>query len=177
MKAYADQINELHKLRGFQQPIFNNRENAAFVLIKALKDEENIAKQRKPITELMASEIINTGNKSHKLSKEALVKDIGIAARQVGPRAAEYAQKTQTKADVHTYPSGKQVIKALCANRIKFYDKQGRRVVNPLKNRAEIENLSILWAIQKNRRNGELKWYSRDHHNPKLCPIATARVC
>ena len=59
VKGYADQINELHKLRGFQQPIFNNRDNAAFVLIKALKDGENIAKQRKPITELMASEIIH----------------------------------------------------------------------------------------------------------------------
>jgi hypothetical protein len=169
VKGYADQINKLHKLRGFQQPIFNNRDNAAFVLIKALKDEENIAKQRKPM--LMASEIINMGNKSHKLSKEALVKDICIVVRQVCPRAAEYAQKTQTKADVHTYPSGKEVIKALCADRIKFYDKRGRRVLNPLRNRTKIENLSILWAIQKNRWHGELKWYSRDHDNPQLCLV------
>jgi hypothetical protein len=75
------------------------------------------------------------GNKSHKLSKEALVKDICIVAHQIGPRAAEYAQKTQTKADVHTYPSGKEVIKALCADRIKFYDKR----VDAFSTHSEIE--------------------------------------
>jgi hypothetical protein len=97
VKGYAEQINELHKLRGFQQPIFNSQDNTPFVLIKALRDEENIAKQRRPITEDMASEMIREGSNSHKLSKKALIKDIAMFARQVGPRAAEFAQKTQSK--------------------------------------------------------------------------------
>jgi hypothetical protein len=71
VKGYAEQINELHKLRGFQQPISNSRDNTPFVLIKALRDEENIAKQRRPITEDMASEMIREGSNSHNLSKKA----------------------------------------------------------------------------------------------------------
>ena len=171
VRGYADQINELHKLRGFQQPIFNSRDNTPFVLIKALKDEENIAKQRRPITEDMASEMIREGNNSNKLSKKALIKDLTIFARQVGPRAAEIAQKTQSKADTHTYPSGRSVIKALCIDRIKCYDHKGRLVIDPIRNRHKVVSVSICWVIQKNRKNGELKWYSRDYENPELCIV------
>jgi hypothetical protein len=171
VKGYADQINELHKLRGFQPPIFNHRDNAPFILYKALKEEEHIAKQRKPLTEEMVSEIIRLGDNASPESKEACIRDIVKILRLIGPRAAEIVQKTQSKADVHIYPSGNKVIKALCPNRIKGYDNRGRLVLNPVKNRAAVEKVAVEWAIQKNRKNGEIKWYSRDHLNPEMCMV------
>jgi hypothetical protein len=93
----------------------------------------------------------------------------------VGPRAAEYLQKTKSRADVHTYPSGNKVIKALCPNRIKCYDNRGRLVLNPIpiQNRSAVETVSVCWLIQKNRKNGEIKWYSRDHSYPEMCVVDT----
>jgi hypothetical protein len=31
--------------------------------------------------------------------------------------------------------------------------------------------VSICWVIQKNNKNRELKWYSRDHETPELCIV------
>jgi hypothetical protein len=45
----------------------------------------------------MASEMIREGSNYHKLSKKALIKDITIVSRQVGPRAAEFVQRLNQK--------------------------------------------------------------------------------
>jgi hypothetical protein len=44
--------------------------------------------------------------------------------RYIGPRLSKYVQTTQDKADHHTNPSGKMVIKAFIANNFIFYDEK-----------------------------------------------------
>ena len=172
VKAYAKQVNELHHLRNLPPPIqMRQRDNDPGRLINNLNNEETIARRRRPLTDEMAAEIIRIAEESESLSFEAAVGDIVKMARQIGPRAAEFAQTTSKKPDYHKYPSGRRVIKALCANNIKCYTKKGKLIKTPVSNRDLVEDLSVTWTIQKNRKNGEIKWYTRDHNNPKICIV------
>ena len=117
--------------------------------------------------------MIRMAEESDPLSFEALVGDIIIMSRQVGPRAGEFAQSTHKKPDYHKYPSGKKVIKAICTDRIRCYTKNGKLIDDPVSRprRDEVETLSITWVIQKNRKNGEIKWYTKDKINPRTCAV------
>ena len=61
----------------------------------------------------MAVRPICHGKEAHKLSKEALIKDITIINREMGCRAVEMVQTKSGKADEHKYPSGNRVIKSI----------------------------------------------------------------
>ena len=90
-----------------------------------------------------------------------MLKDIAIVAQEVGPRAAEIVQTTETKPDYHKYPSGRRVLKSLSAKNLTFFDKQGRPVKDLENMRDVIDSMEIEWEIQINRRNGEkLKYKS-----------------
>ena len=169
VKGYANEVNKLHYLRDLPLPI--SKASDPGILIKNLKDEETIARRRRPLTNEMAAEIIKIGEESDPLAFEALAGDIVKMARQIGPRAAEFAQTTSKKPDHHKYPSGRKVIKALCTNNIKCYTKKGKLVCDPVQNRGQVEDISVTWTIQKNRKNGEIKWYTRDRTNPKTCTV------
>ena len=43
---------------------------------------------------------------------------------------AEYAQKTQTSYDKHEYPSGKHVVKVFILSDWKFYNSNGRLIID-----------------------------------------------
>ena len=172
IKGYIKEINELHRLRGLPMPIdLKAKDNAPARLYKNLQQEEDIAKRRAPLTEAIAAEIIKRGKKADKLSKEALLKDITVISRKVGPRALEFAQVSPNKIELHTYPSGKTIIKALCADRFKAKDKKGRPIIDPVANRDKVHSITYVWKIQKNRRNNETKTYTRDYESDDLCVV------
>ena len=59
---------------------------------------------------------------------EQVVFNMTSFGRITGPRAGEYAQKTQTRVEIHEYPSGKKVTKPFLAEDFDFFDKNKRRI-------------------------------------------------
>ena len=92
----------------------SDKENVRTKIIKAREQEEDIARQRSPITnEIFAYLLNHARDGASQDSFEAVMTDFLIVIRLLGLRVAEYAQTTQNEIDVHEYPSGKRVIKAL----------------------------------------------------------------
>jgi hypothetical protein len=94
-------------------------------IILAREREENIARQRSPITREMFSALLDLAKRSPLDSVEAVFADWFTFIRITSLHCAEYAQKTQSAFDKHEYPSGKRVIKAFIPTDWKFYDSSG----------------------------------------------------
>jgi hypothetical protein len=95
-------------------------------IIHARELKEDIAKQRSPITKEIFAAMADRAASS----KEDLINSVIFGwfcvIRITELCFAEYAQRYQTKVDVHEYPSGKRVTKAFIATDWKFYDKKGK---------------------------------------------------
>lgn len=94
--------------------------------------------------------------------------DLTVIARKVGPRAGKLTQKTSKKPDFHKYPSGKEVVKSICADWLIFKNKRGNKVRILSKNSSSVETVTVVWKIQKNRKNGEEITYARNRDNEKF---------
>ena len=123
--GYIRSINILFQLRNCTIPAdLLDNENICSKIFKSRKQEEDIARQRSPITNEIFAYLLNR-NRDNALqdSFEAAVTDFMIIIRLLGLRVSEYAQTTQNKIDVHEYPSGKRVIKAFTPLDFIIYDK------------------------------------------------------
>ena len=119
-------INTLFRLRHFDIPAdLSDRTNMCFEIIHAKEREENIARQRSPITRETFAALLDLAKKSTVDSIEAVIADWFTFIRITGLRCAEYAQKTQSTFNEHEYPSGKRVVKAFVPTDLKFYDSSG----------------------------------------------------
>jgi hypothetical protein len=173
--GYLSEVNRLHELRHRPKPInLRNSTLKPSILYNNLRNEENIAGKREPITNQTASRIISEGRRSPFTSKKALFRDTTVLAREVGPRSAELVQRTAGKPDYHEYPSGKRVIKALCEDNFTFYDGNDQLIADPVANRAAVRSMVIEWFIQKNRRNGEKLRYKVNLEVPEICAVNAA---
>jgi len=95
-------------------------------IIHAREREEDVAKQRSPITTKMFTAMADKAISSKEDSIDSVIFDWFCFVQITGLRVAEYAQCYQTKVDVREYPSGKRVTKAFIANDWKFYDQKGK---------------------------------------------------
>ena len=159
VKDYIVDVNKLFTLRQLPVPVpnFSDRTNAVATLIDNLKKEEVVANQRSPLTPAIVAKIITSGKDADPTSLEALMYDIIVISREIGPRAAEISQRKANAPDYHTYPSGKTVIKAICADWWTLYDGSENIIQEP--SSPDISKATIRWKIQKNRRNGEQLTY------------------
>ena len=157
VKDYVSDVNRLFEYRRLPVPVpcFKDRTNPVATLIENLRSEEEIANQRSPLTPEMVALIIDRGKTSPHLSIESLISDIVMGAREIGPRAAEITQKTAKQPDYHVYPSGKRVIKAMCADWWTGYDATDNVVHKISQDEHLVRKMKIIWKIQKNRRNNE----------------------
>ena len=92
------------------------------MILFAREKEEDIARQRSPISKEMFASLIEVAKHSPPNSLEVNVADWMIFVRITGLRCAEYAQKNQSDVDENLYPSGKQVVKAFLPTDREFYD-------------------------------------------------------
>ena len=105
--GYAESVNTLFRLRSLPAPAdLSDRTNMCTRIILAREKEEDIAKQRSPITREMFAALCHLANNASADSLEAVVADWFKFIRITGLRCAEYAQKTQSAIDEHEYPSG-----------------------------------------------------------------------
>jgi len=176
LRGYAEAINDLFTARCFKAPIdLNSPTNPAAIIYKNLQIEEEIAKQRSPITKEMYTELLRQGKDSPVGSELWLLAKAATLARLIGTRAGEFLQTTQAKVDKHRYPSGEEVIKAFVRRDFTFIDKNGRKTLHFDNNaRTHVAKVRIKWRIQKNRRNGQCVTLVRDYTNEELCPVLAA---
>ena len=175
-RGYADAINTLFDLRNFELPIeFSNKMNMVAKTIANLKKEEDVAKQRSPLTAEIFVHLKKLADESFRDSESNAVFDWFCVIRILGFRCAQYAQKTQTKVEIHKYPSGKQVVKAFVRADWTFYDKKGRIIV--IHGEAKFDSLGkcrVIFRIQKNRQNGQKLTFRADPKHPEICPARAA---
>jgi hypothetical protein len=179
VKGYLKQVNTLYSKRGLPIPItnFQTSTHSAAILYRNLKAEEDIAAQRSPLLPQMVAEILHAGKKADFFSLEALMLDVVVISREIGPRAAEIAQKVQSRPDYHHYPSGKKVIKAMCEDWRQAYDDRNRIIKNPISCPSKVHKMKITWMIQKNRRNKEPLTYIKGETGSDFCvPSSITRM-
>ena len=170
LRGYTEAINDLFTARNFKAPIeLNNPTNPAAIIYKNLQTEEDIAKQRSPITKEMYTELLRQGKESPEGSELWLLSKAASLARLIGTRAGEFLQTTQAKVNKHRYPSGNEVTKAFIRNDLTFIDKNGRKILHFDENtRTKVTKVRIRWRIQKNRRNGQSVTLVRDEYASKM---------
>ena len=178
LEGYFKAVNFLFEKRGFPAPVeFDNPQNVATMILNNLTSEEDVARRRSSITTPMYAEIIAQGERAEAGSKPWLLAKLASISKVVGPRACEYAQKTQQRIEVHRYPSGrKEVTKAWTRLDFLFLGKRDLRL-DPLKKewtRKRVVKVVITWRIQKNRQNGQKLTVVRDLQHPALCPVLAA---
>ena len=109
-------------LRGF--PIsakFADPENMSVTIFNNLEREEDVATKRGPPTNGIYAEMKRMADAGSKDSAEAAVFNCTSLRRITGPLANEYAQKTQSKVDIHKYPNRKEVTKAYLDEDFTFF--------------------------------------------------------
>jgi hypothetical protein len=176
--GYGEAINTLFHLRHFDIPAdLSDHTNMCFKIIHTREREEDIAKQRSPITREMFAALLELAKKSPVNSIEAVVADWFILIRITGLHCAEYAQKTQSTFNEHEYPSGKRVIKDFILADWKFYNSRGALTCNHTLNSDLQElpkKLKVTFRIQKNRKNGQSITLVGNDNHPDICPVQGA---
>ncbi len=142
-------------------------------IINNIIKEKKIARQRAPLDSTIFAKIQQSAWKSHNLdSDRSLFANIVTLAQYIGPWVREYAQTTQSKANYHTYPSGRKVVKAFTAKDFAFFNKSWCHLSTVDDSSFEVANtIRITWRIQKNHQNGQTIILSSDSAHPDLCPI------
>ena len=157
-RGYGEAVNALFEKRGFDLPAkFDDVDNLCSIICNNLKVQEDIAKQRSAITqEMFVLMKMRADEETDRNSFVSAIFDWICLNRVIGCRLSEYGQKTQQRVEVHEYPSKKKVVKAFIKSDWTFYYKNGKKVVkHEEQNMGRIGKVSVLWRIQKNRRNGQ----------------------
>jgi len=109
--GYAQAINILFELRKYKIPAdLSSHTNMCYNLILAREREENVARQRSPITREMFTVLLERAKTSQIESDVAVVAQWFIMIRITGFRCSEYAQTRQSAFDEYEYPSGRRWI-------------------------------------------------------------------
>ena len=176
MRGYADAVNLLYLRRNFPEPAdFTNKDNMVFKIYHNLKKEEDIMRKRHPLDIEIFAALKITADNSHPDSDVAVTFDWYCIIRVSGYRSCEFAQHTQTRVEVHTYPSGRQVIMAFIGQDWLFKDRSGCIITNHgPHNLNKLGNFRTKHRIQKNRQNGQEITIMADDANPALCPCRAA---
>jgi hypothetical protein len=176
--GYAKSVNTLFRLQSLPAPVdLSDWTNMCARIILAREKEEDIAKQRSPITREMFAALCNLANKASANLLEAVIADWFKFIRITGLRCAENAQKTQSVFDEHEYPSGKRVMKVFIPTDWKFYKSSGAIMnIHPLTSSEQVfpARLIVTYWIQKNRQNGQCITLVADNDHPDICPVRAA---
>lgn len=175
-RGYADAINVLFNKREFPIPAeFSDNVNIVAKIIENLSKEEDIARQRSPLTAEIFACLFQLAKNSEQDSETSVIFDWFCVIRIIGLRCSEYAQTTQSKIDIYEYPSGKQVVKAFIRTDWVFHDERGRII--KVHDEAMLDSLGkcrVTFRIQKNRQNGQKITFTFDSKHPSICPVRAA---
>jgi hypothetical protein len=125
--------------------------NMAAILVNNILNEEDIARQHSPLNNSIFAELqqmLETIRDKDLVNN--LLFDVMALGHYIGPRLSKYAQVSQDKVDLRTYPSVTTVVKAFIAGNFIFYNNK-KCIIKKL-NKASLNDASsikITWQIQK----------------------------
>jgi hypothetical protein len=175
--GYALAVNKLFKMRKYPIPAnLADKTNMMSKIIHAREREENIARQRSPLTKGMYVKMAKQAEISAQDSVDSVLFDFFNLIRVGGFRVAEYAQKTQTKINEFEYGLGNKVAKAFVPTDLSFYDANRRLMtLHSLNGSGDPpKKLKIEFEIQKNCQNGQTITFAADDKHPHICPVHLA---
>jgi len=121
-----------------------------------------------------------TFDKMHDLARpgpftgfKSLVWDIAALGCYGGFRQQEYVMDHKNKVKYFVTPPG-QVVRAFNMENILFQDKDRMIIRDALLRPDLVKAVGTRYAVQKNHRNGQVIWYSKDVANPSFCPVVRA---
>jgi hypothetical protein len=125
------------------------------ILVNNLLKEGDIARQRGPFDNAIfvkLGQVLDTSRDEDQVHN--LLFNVAPLGRYTGPYLSAYAQTTQEKVNVHTYPSGTTVMKAFVTNDFIFYDKK-QPITKDLNDASltKATSVKMTWRIQKNYQN------------------------
>ena len=148
-----------------------------YKIILVQEREENIARQRSPISREMFTALLDQAKEPTADSLETIVADLFTLIRITGLCCAKYEQENQSAIDEHKYPSGKCIVKAFIPSDWKIFSSKGR-VINVHSFHSEpkefLTKLKITFQTQKNRRNDQKITLVADNDHANICPVRAA---
>ena len=171
VREYLEAVNDLFERQNFLAPVnFGSAQNLPALLYRDYKTWEDEPNRRSPFTVDMILEMMSQAKEAGPDSFEASLVDWVLVGRYVGQRCGEFAQTTQLKEDYHVTPRGKKILKAFTRGDIRFFNDQGRLILNPKEGEGKAIAFTTTWKVQKNRRNGQEAEWAADPQNPTWCP-------
>jgi hypothetical protein len=148
------------------------------ILVNNLLKEEDIARQRSTLDNSIFAKLRQVSDTSRDEDQvHNLLFNAVALGRYIEPCLSEYAQTTQEKVYVQTYPSGTTVVKAFVANDFIFYNKE-QRTIKDLNDASLILTKATLvkmtWQIQKSCQNIQAIMLVTNMANPAICPLCSA---
>lgn len=179
VRGYAEAVNVLFQKRSFPEPAcWSEVGNVPARLIDNLAKEENVAWQRSPLDSAIFARLQSKAAASSSPdSADNVFFNLLALGRYIGPRLSEYAQTTQSTYDLHTYPSGRKVVKAFTSLDFVFYD-ENKICIEDMSNlgRDRAISMQVTWRVQKNRQNGQRITLAADTKDPLLCPVRNSML-
>lgn len=178
--SYVESINTLCHLWNFNVPAdLTDHSNMSYKIILAQEREENIARQRSPITREMFTALLDQAKQSSANPLEMVVAHWFILIRITGLRCAEYRQTTQSSFDEHGtgIPIGEKRHKSIRSKRLEIHNSKGQ-VINVHNLQGDLKEfpmkLKITFRIQKNRQNGQSITLAADNDHVNIHPVRAA---
>ena len=177
VKGYLEAVNELYTLSQCRPPYRpQEKRNIPAHLVKLLNKWESMPYRREPISPEMTAYMEEIARGRDQDGIISATWDWFVLSRYTAFRISEFAQRSQHRADYHIAGGGKRILKAFNSTDFVFSDETKKVIAPPNLNTApeSIEQVTIRWRVQKNRRNGEKINLFRDDENPSLCPVRAA---
>ncbi len=155
VQGYAKAVSTLFRLQKFTLLAhLTDPNNMTAILVNNLLREENIARQQSPLDNTIFAELRQMSESSRdKDLFNDLFFDVVALGRYMGPCLSKYAQTTQAKVNLHTYPSNTTIMKAFVAGNFVFCN-SNKHIIKEL-NSVSLNEASSIWItcqIQKNAR-------------------------
>ena len=176
LRGYLNAVNDLFERRMIALPIdLTDKTHPVTVILSNLEREEDVARQRAPLTPEMYAELLAMARQPGASEEIKLLARWATLAKILGPRPCEWCQKTQSKVEYHEYPSGKKVVKAFTRLDFEFFDRHGNKITTFTdETRLIVAKVRVRWKIQKNRQNGQKVTVVKNIECDDLCPTLAA---
>ena len=170
-------LTAAYKLFNDRSLDFRSKYDYIEVILKALKNYEEVPKRRNMITDSMMHWLVAEAKRQDQDHATTSIVDWILLGRYTGFRSSEWCQTTQsTYKRIDEWPG--QPSRAFIRSDFTFMGQNERRLHhgNELRD-AMVEHLRVKWRKQKNKQNGQEIDFADDASNPEYSPTrASLRI-
>jgi hypothetical protein len=171
--GYLTLINAHYVEMGICPPFVAKSKSKTARLFADTKKFELKPDHREPISNKAFNKMQEFASLGSFMGFKSLAWDIAALGHYGGSCQQEYAMDHKNKVKYFNTPKG-QVVCAFTVENILFRDRDQMIVHYPLLLSELIKTVGMRYMVQKNRRKGQVIWFSRDLANPSLCLVVRA---